>query len=70
MLTGWRLRAACQGLEDLFEVESKDAGAEALAICCGCPVLPQCREWAEQFRWAGVVIGGRRFGIHPSRWKK
>ena len=66
-MSGWQSRAACHpghvwmaDVEDrLYWGRSAQTPAyrveEARAVCAGCPVLAQCREWA--------LSSGERFGI-------
>ena len=65
---GWMSRAACRGLTHLMYPPMRQGLApqdgiydEALAICATCPVLDDCRAWAEtqpdQWR-STAVIGG------------
>ncbi|MGH9154118.1 MAG: WhiB family transcriptional regulator [Acidimicrobiales bacterium] len=62
---GWRRRAACAGLGELFFAPSLDEAAAgawspepAKAVCARCPVAADCREWAIRTRQSDGVWGG------------
>lgn len=60
----WWPRRACAGLFGLFysPPNEPDNRTVALAICAGCPVLPECRTWIATEREPIVdhVIAGMR----------
>ena len=68
----WAKRAACQGVEPevFFPVGSgalKDTRA-AKAICSACPVILDCRDYAERSRqpfgvWGGLDEDERRMSL-------
>lgn len=79
----WRSEAACLGHPnpDLWFPGPGRHGdaAKAVAVCRGCPVIVQCRQWAQRHDpahgiWGGVTAGERRqFRGHnayhrPDRW--
>lgn len=53
--------AACVGHGAVFDGETDDDIAEAMAICARCPALQQCTEWhrslPRRHRPIGVVAG-------------
>jgi hypothetical protein len=59
--------AACRGRYELFDTAAGQFGyrmfqarAEALAVCAGCPVLRECRQWLDSQppgRVRGVCAG-------------
>lgn len=60
----WRVDAACIGQGDLFFLERGQAGVgrshPAKKICAGCPVKPECLDYALRTRpafgvWAGMT---------------
>lgn len=70
-MTGrWQDRAACQGLDvELFfplgtTGPALDQANQAKAVCTGCPVSPQCLEWAlathQDGIWGGLTDDERR----------
>jgi WhiB family redox-sensing transcriptional regulator len=57
--TAWQAAGACRGADTrLFFPVNDDAAAEAKAICAGCPVVEECREWAIATRQRDGVWGG------------
>lgn len=70
---GWMSRAACRGLTRLMYPALRNGRAsqdgvydEALAICATCPVLDDCRAWAETQpdQWDSVAVVG---GLTPAQ---
>lgn len=64
--TGWMRDAACKGHGDLFwPPKGGYPGAEARAICEGCPVREDCLAYARALPeapdgvWGGLRGGGR-----------
>jgi WhiB family redox-sensing transcriptional regulator len=62
---GWRRRAACAGLSELFFAPTLDEAAAlawtpepAKAVCARCPVATDCRAWAIRTRQTNGVWGG------------
>ena len=57
----WRRQAACRGVDTaLFFNERGENAGEAKAVCAGCPVVEQCREYAltayvNQGVWGGLT---------------
>jgi hypothetical protein len=44
----WQDRAACVGVDpEVFFPEVGDRTAKASRVCASCPVLPQCRDYAD-----------------------
>ncbi|MFI9080839.1 WhiB family transcriptional regulator [Streptomyces sioyaensis] len=67
----WRHRAACrtQDPELFFPISASGASGlqakEAKAVCCHCPVIEQCLQWALEFKqehgiWGGLSEAERR----------
>ena len=56
----WMGRAACTDRPDLWCDTGDAAVRSGAADTCltMCPVLAECREWAADKQWAGVVVGG------------
>ncbi|MCI0386399.1 WhiB family transcriptional regulator [Streptomyces sp. CNQ085] len=68
---GWRESAACRGEDPELFFPIGDGGlarqqtARARAVCLGCPVMPQCRDWAVRSGetegvWGGTTAAERR----------
>ncbi|MFP8963481.1 WhiB family transcriptional regulator [Streptomyces nanhaiensis] len=68
---GWRESAACRGEDPELFFPIGDGGlaerqtARARAVCRGCPVMPQCRDWAvrngeTEGVWGGTTAAERR----------
>jgi hypothetical protein len=62
--------AACKGLSDLFNGDTVEDIAEAIAICHRCPELLPCRRYSQTLSATQIhgVIGGeyREWLSHPS----
>ncbi len=56
----WQARAACAGSTgwDIDCGRSPEAKRARRICLTGCPVLAECRAWAGQYRWSGVVVAG------------
>ena len=75
----WQNQAACAGQDP--EAWATPTGVQsgqmanaraALAVCAVCPVLDQCREWAQRSvdNRRGLILGGipfTEYGIEPHR---
>lgn len=62
----WRARGHCTKADpDLFMPETTAAMEEALEYCEFCPVLRECRDWAETLAPPLGVIGGKFYGTKP-----
>lgn len=68
---GWRESAACRGEDPELFFPIGDGGlaqrqtARARAVCLGCPVMYQCRDWAvrngeTEGVWGGTTAAERR----------
>lgn len=56
----WQLRAACGADPKLMSETQAPRVFDALAVCSnGCPVVAQCRAWADSEREYVGVAGGR-----------
>lgn len=67
-LDRWMSEAACAGSAPLFDPDASERSrADARAICLDCcPVLEQCRTWAESASYTGVAAGEYyRRGVTP-----
>lgn len=59
-MTNWRQRAACRGLDpEIFFPERGESTREAKAVCAGCPVRPECLEYALDAREVNGIWGGK-----------
>lgn len=57
---GWRDRAACRGVDPgVFFPADGGSVDRAKRVCAGCPVRPECLEFA--------VVGGESFGVWGGR---
>jgi WhiB family transcriptional regulator, redox-sensing transcriptional regulator len=56
---GWVSRAACGRAAGLFDADTEaSVRSEAISICrASCPVLDECRQWAQVTRYTGVAGG-------------
>lgn len=70
----WRLQGACRDVDpELFYPDSRDGGvriAEAAAVCAGCPVRAQCREWGLQRELHGIWGGLTENDRHAIRSRR
>lgn len=57
----WQRRAACAGQHQLMDNTSGEAVYDALRLCFGCPVLQQCRAWADSETYLEGVAGGELY---------
>lgn len=57
----WAEEAACVGHPELTDERTKLRARKALAMCRQCPVIEQCRAWAEAEGTYVGVAGGRVF---------
>lgn len=55
----WADRAACAGHPELTDERTKLRARQALELCRQCPVVEQCRAWADTERTYVGVAGGR-----------
>jgi len=60
----WRTRAACRDVDPELFFGDPTAQEAAVAVCAGCPVVAECRAWADQRgivdgTWAGETEGQR-----------
>lgn len=55
----WSTRAACAGHPELTDERTKRGARRALELCAGCPVIAQCRAWADSEATYVGVAGGR-----------
>lgn len=54
----WQLRAACADTPGLMDATDPPEVFHALAVCSTCPVVHQCRSWADtETDYAGVAGG-------------
>jgi WhiB family redox-sensing transcriptional regulator len=54
----WMSRAACRGYPvDLFHPGRGNGCERALAICRRCPVMAECRAWADELEGNGPIVG-------------
>lgn len=55
----WAARAACIGRPELMDQKGSRKARAALELCEQCPVLAECRAWAEAEGSYVGVAGGR-----------
>lgn len=55
----WADRAACAGHPELTDERTKLRARKALELCRRCPVVEQCRAWADAEGTYVGVAGGR-----------
>lgn len=55
---------ACRGRWDLIDSPCGENVTKALELCARCPVLDQCRAWAESEPEFSGVAGGQVFVAH------
>lgn len=55
----WAARAACIGKPELTDQKGRRKARRALDLCAQCPVMEQCRAWADNERSYVGVAGGR-----------
>lgn len=62
----WRDDAACKESDpNLFtgaQLKSRDNRMQALEICSRCPVIQQCREWADEDLYFQGIAGAQYYG--------
>lgn len=58
----WSATALCNGRPELTDQRCKRQAERALALCRQCPVMDQCRAWADSERNYVGVAGGRVYG--------
>ncbi|GEL25730.1 transcriptional regulator WhiB [Pseudonocardia sulfidoxydans NBRC 16205] len=69
----WHEQAACRGEDPalFFPVgnagPAKEQTARAKAVCAGCPVIAQCREWARRYEDTGVWGGEDEYERRAAR---
>lgn len=69
----WHEQAACRGEDPalFFPVgnagPAKEQTAQAKAVCAGCPVIVQCREWAHTHEDTGVWGGEDEYERRAAR---
>lgn len=64
----WRLNGVCREVDpELFFPNPTDRRGtlDAMAVCFTCPVMAQCRKWAQDTRQEYGVWGGKDFGANP-----
>lgn len=74
----WREESACYGMDQrlFFGTPGEDKGneagriAEAKAVCAGCPVVEQCRDYAMTIREKYGVWGGLTGGERARMWRR
>lgn len=55
----WQAQAACQGLPELVDATRPPEVWDGLALCAHCPVITQCRQWAQTETDYVGIAGGR-----------
>ena len=55
----WQLRAACAGQPELGDATRPPAVWDGLALCASCPVITECRRWAQTETDYVGIAGGR-----------
>ena len=70
----WADRAACKGMGKTFYANNNNLTAidAALALCCTCPVVMECQQYAlangEEFGvWGGMTPEQRKVNVAPPR---
>lgn len=58
----WSAEALCNGRPELTDQRCKRQAQRALTLCQSCPVMTQCRAWADGERDYVGVAGGRVYG--------
>lgn len=67
-LDPWQLHAACAGSPEATDQTRPPRVWDALALCAGCPVIEQCRQWAEdEPDYVGVAGGAVYTTRHRNR---
>lgn len=62
------LNALCRNHLDVFDDETPEGIADAVALCHRCPELEPCRRWSERLgpaKFTGVIAGKQY--IHKNR---
>lgn len=65
-MNDWCSQAACKGQTDLFFPDFEGLSREvayrivrqAVAVCRGCPVLRECREWVDEHPLGWGIVAG------------
>lgn len=54
----WRLRAACRGEDPEWWATGNPGNKRAKVICSGCPVIDDCRAFADRIGANGMIFAG------------
>lgn len=54
----WQFAAACIGQPELTDATRPPQVWDGLALCAHCPVIAQCRQWAEEETTYVGIAGG------------
>lgn len=64
----WQLDATCAGTPELTDATRPPKVWDGLALCARCPVINQCRQWAEdETTYVGIAGGHVWTSKHRNR---